>query len=103
MVTKRKILNFYLQPLIMFCLLSSMDEIYAQDEGLIGWWGFDEGQGSVVRDASDKGHHGTVKDAKWAPGKVNKALNFDNGGFVQIPDHPDLRLQKDFTIAAWIK
>lgn len=77
-------------------------DLHAQEEGLVGYWKFDEGNGSVVEDASGNGHDGLVQDARRVPGKVNLALNFENGGFVKIPDHQELRLHHDFTITAWI-
>ena len=77
-------------------------EVRPQEEGLVAYWKFDEGKGSLIYDASGNGHDGSVKDARWVPGKVNGALNFEKGGFVEVPDHPGLRLQKDFTITAWI-
>ena len=56
----------------------------------------------MIRDASGNGHDGLVKDAGWVLGKVNHALSFEKGGFVEIPDHQDLWLKDDFTITAWI-
>ena len=76
--------------------------VKAQEKGLVAYLKFDEGEGSVVCDASGNGHDGSVRDARWVPGKVKQALNFEQGGFVEVPDHPGLRLQKDFTITAWI-
>lgn len=77
-------------------------EAHAQEESLVAYWKFDEGKESLIHDASGNGHDGSVKDARWVPGKVNQALNFEKGGFVEIPDDPGLRLQEDFTITAWI-
>jgi hypothetical protein len=77
-------------------------EVCAQEESLVAYWKFDEGKESLIHDASGNGHDGSVKDASWVPGKENLALNFEKGGFVEIPDDPGLRLQKDFTITAWI-
>jgi len=75
-------------------------EVHAQEDGLVGHWRFDEGKGSVIHDVSGNGHDGLLKDAGWVPGKVNLALCFEKGGFVEIPDHQELRLEKDFTITA---
>jgi len=86
--------------LILPCLIHNA---LAQEDGLVGYWKFDEGMGFVTQDASGNGHDGNVKGAKWVLGKVNHALSFENGGFVEIPDHQELRLQKDFTITAWVR
>jgi len=82
--------------------LSLLQVMHAQEVGLVGYWNFDEGMGYAVHDASGNGHDGRIKNAKWVLGKVKQALSFENGGFVEIPDHQELRLQKDFTITAWI-
>jgi hypothetical protein len=79
--------------MVGFCL---QHDLHAQEEGLVAYWNFDEGKGSVIRDASGNGHDGLVKDAGWVSGKVNHALSFEKGGFVEIPDHQDLRLKDDF-------
>ena len=91
----------FLLSLVMLGLLHA-HEVHAQEEGLVGYWKFDEGMGSVVEDASGNGHDGLLKEARWVAGKVNQALSFEYGGVVEIPDHQELRLQKDFTITAWI-
>lgn len=50
--------------------------------GLVGYWGFEEGSGTVAHDASNYANNGTLNymttgtDA-WATGKVGGALNFD--------------------------
>ena len=80
-----------------------LDDVHAQEEGLVAYWKFDEGKGSMVRDASGNGHDGTVDGAMWIAGKQNQALSFQKGGLVEIPDHPELRLQNDLTITAWIR
>ena len=30
-------------------------------DGLVGWWKFDEGSGTVAYDSSGKGHHGNLE------------------------------------------
>ena len=39
--------------------------------GLIGYWNFDEGSGTVAHDTSGSGFTGTVVGATWAAGKIN--------------------------------
>ena len=38
---------------------------------------FDEGSGTVTKDASGHGNDGTVYGATWVDGKYGKALSFD--------------------------
>ena len=40
-------------------------EISGSEEGLIGYWRFNEGQGTVVHDSSPRQNHGTVEGATW--------------------------------------
>ncbi len=39
-----------------------------QERGLLGWWLFDEGTGSTVRDHSPHGNHGTLTGGHWVTG-----------------------------------
>ena len=46
--------------------------------GLVAAYGFDEGSGTTVADASGNGHTGTITAATWAAtGKYGKALQFN--------------------------
>ncbi len=48
------------------------------DPNLIGWWSFEEGQGTVALDRSGYGNHATlVGDPQWVPGYDGLALDFD--------------------------
>lgn len=85
----------------MFCLSDACAQ--SDQTGLLAWWKFDEGNGHVVRDASGNGHNGSVNNPDWVEGKINHALNFERGGFVEIPDHKELQLDRDFTITGWIQ
>ena len=51
------------------------------DPNLIGWWNFEEGEGTVAVDSSGYGHHGTlVGDPQWVPGYDGLALDLDGEG-----------------------
>ncbi|MBU6320943.1 hypothetical protein KGO04_00145 [Patescibacteria group bacterium] len=46
--------------------------------GLVGYWNFDEGSGTVAHDRSGQGNNGTLVNAPtWVKGKVNGALSFN--------------------------
>ncbi len=46
--------------------------------GLVGWWRFDDGAGTRVRDFSGNGNNGTVNgEMLWVPGKYNTAGQFN--------------------------
>ena len=47
-------------------------------EGLVGWWKFDETDGTVASDSSGNGNDGTLTNGStWTEGKFGGALNFD--------------------------
>jgi len=50
--------------------------------GLVGYWSFDEGSGSMAYDASGNENHGELKPSatnrpQWTTGKISGALQFD--------------------------
>ena len=50
----------------------------AAPPGLVAAYGFDEGSGATVTDASGSGNNGTITNATWAAsGKYGKALQFN--------------------------
>ncbi|MGI0493864.1 LamG-like jellyroll fold domain-containing protein [Alkalinema pantanalense CENA528] len=55
-----------------------------REAGLVGYWSFDEGTGTIARDRSPNGHNGTVNGAQWLA--TGAPLVFAN------PDAPDLNL-----------
>jgi hypothetical protein len=75
--------------------------------GLVGYWRFDEGGGSVANDSSGYRNDGTVyvynqSMANWTTGKFGNALQFDGiDDYVSVPSSASLNLQK-FTISAWV-
>ncbi len=40
-------------------------ELTGDEEGLLSYWKFDEGEGDVLHDSSPYGNHGTIVGAKW--------------------------------------
>jgi hypothetical protein len=45
-------------------------------QGLIGYWNFDEGTGTIAHDTSGSGYNGTVNGATWTVGKINGGVEF---------------------------
>ena len=73
------------------------------EEGPIAHYSFDEGSGSVVRDLSGHGHHGTIHGAKYAQLEQGFALEFDGeDDYVEIPDAESLRLTGAVTVECWV-
>jgi len=75
----------------------------AADDGLVAWWNFDAGAGSVAADSVGKINDAIKGNFKYVPGASGKCLRFD--GYTtrivreaeQVP-----RLVEAFTVEAWI-
>jgi hypothetical protein len=68
--------------------------------GLVGWWKFDDGQGTVARDSTGRGNHGRISGARRVRGKVGGALDFDGtSSHVEIPS---LGALMRATLAVWV-
>ena len=76
----------------------------AATAGLVAAYGFDEGSGTTVTDASGNGNTGTITNATWAAtGKYGKALQFNGtNALVTIPDAASLHLSTGMTLEAWV-
>jgi hypothetical protein len=102
-----RILSRYFSMLMSFIFLSLAFALVCDSEiehgAIVGVWLFDEGAGSVAKDASGNGHDGEISDAKWVPGKFGKALEFEGSGdsIVKVDHFDELNLE-NFTLAAWI-
>jgi hypothetical protein len=71
--------------------------------GLIGYWKFDEGTGSVAADSSGNGNNGSIFGATWEAGKINHALQFDGIDDYVGLSSLDVHSLTSVTVAAWIK
>jgi len=71
--------------------------------GLVGWWRFDEGSGTVASDSSGNGHNGTVVGATWVSGKYGDGLSF-SGSLSNYVSIPSVNIASGaFSIQAWVK
>ncbi len=71
----------------------------------VGWWKFDEAQGSTAADSFGQ-NNGIIHGATWTAGKIgNYALDFDGeDDYVNIDESGSLDISgNEITIAAWIK
>ena len=69
-------------------------------QGLIGYWNFDEGTGTIAHDTSGSGYNGTVNGAVWTTGKINGALSF-NGATSNVVT-PNIALGSTSSVSAWV-
>lgn len=77
-----------------------------KEDGLVGHWPMNEGEGSSVRDLSGNGLHGIIHRATWTKGRQGKeggALDFSpKGTWVEIPHDSKLDIRHDITLSAWV-
>ena len=73
--------------------------------GLVAAYGFDEGSGTQVQDASGSGNVGTLSGATWTTsGKFGNALSFDGiNDWVTVNDSSSLDLTNGMTLEAWVR
>jgi prepilin-type N-terminal cleavage/methylation domain-containing protein len=76
--------------------------------GLVGYWSFDEGTGTIAYDLSGYGNNGTLNNfnfneaSGWTTGKIGKALIFDGSDdYVSLNQQPFL--SNGFTFSVWVK
>jgi len=76
----------------------------AELAGLVGWWKFDETQGTTTKDSSGGHHDGTlVGNAKFGPGKHGGAIDLDGAGsFVRIADKTAFDFDGAATVCCWV-
>jgi MSHA biogenesis protein MshQ len=73
---------------------------------LVGYWAFNENQGAVARNSAISEYNGKINGAKWVPGKIGSALEFNGAGdFVEVKDTAENSpfALTSMSISAWIK
>jgi hypothetical protein len=73
-LTYQELLDYFHQPQVLG----------ATTNGLVGYWNFDEGSGTVANDSSGNENNGTlVNDPTWTTGKIGSgALSFNGSSYV---------------------
>jgi len=72
----------------------------APPSGIVAWWTADQTLADAVGSHDLSVGGGSVG---FTSGMVGYAFNITKGPFLETPDAPDLDLQDDFTIEAWIR
>ena len=72
-------------------------------EGLVGWWKFDEGSGTVAYDSSGNGNDGNLMGGpSWTSGKIGGALSFDGvNKYVDVGNSSMLNPSESMSITCW--
>jgi len=74
------------------------------NEGLVGYWSFNEGNGDTAYDYSGNGNHGIINGASWTTGISGGALEFDGvDDYVYVGDQDTLENTDQLTISLWSK
>ena len=69
---------------------------------IVAEWDFDEGSGSIAKDATGNGNIGTIIGGSYTTGMYNTALSFNgNSTYVNVPKNPALT-PASMTVGAWI-
>jgi hypothetical protein len=76
-----------------------------QAQGLVGYWPFDEGSGTIAKDYSGNGNDGTIYGgATWTTGKVGGALSFDGvDDYVRVNPSASLDITNNLSVIAIVK
>ncbi len=76
-----------------------------QPSGLVAAYGFNEGTGTTIGDASGKGNVGTAASTTWSTaGKFGNALSFNGtSSLVTIANSASLSLTTAVTLEAWVR
>ena len=87
-------------------LTSTSDAATVADEGVVGIWLFDEGNGEKINDSSGSANDGQLLlkgKSKWVDGKFGKALEFDGDqAFVEMAT-PTNTGREGHSISLWVK
>ncbi|WP_438010353.1 RICIN domain-containing protein [Sorangium sp. So ce321] len=71
-------------------------------QGMVAYWTFDEGEGTVVTDRSGNRHDGELTGGTWvADGRFGQALHFDEGEFMTVGEFP--KATSSWTVSAWVR
>ncbi|MDP1706788.1 MAG: LamG domain-containing protein [bacterium] len=83
----------------------TLNPVYTTN-GLIGYWKFDEGTGSIAVDSSNNGLSGALTNTPtWLDSrdcKIGSCLKFVDGEYVRISDNNLLDITDNLTITFWI-
>lgn len=73
------------------------------EQGLVGYWSMNEGQGGKVGDSSGNNNTGTITGATWTSGKKGKGLSFDGNDYINAGTSETLNTTGDFSASLWFK
>ncbi len=106
MNNKPRYFNRWPQVLLItlaYLLIGANSAVADLNEGLVGYWNFDEGSGEAAYDGSGHGNDGTVFGATWTTGISGAALHFNGvDDYVRIGPSAILEADSFLTISVWL-
>ena len=69
---------------------------------LVGWWKFDNNNGTVAIDSSGYDHDGIITNATWEAGRYGSALGFDGTAYVDVSPEAWASIETQVTVAFWV-
>ncbi len=85
-------------------LLASVGAVWGAEDGLVARYAFDEGGGTVAKDATGNGHDGAIKGATYVKSPRGFALSFDGvDDTADFGNKPTMNLAGDITLLIWVK
>jgi hypothetical protein len=107
-------MNVFRKSIHMVFLVVLLASVSAQaatvdlNTGVVAWWTFDEGTGTIAHDGSGNNNHATLMgNATWvtpgAPGKEGYAISLNGtSSFLRIEHSPSLDLTRAMTYEMWV-
>jgi hypothetical protein len=92
-----KMINVFTFALVLGVVLACMTQAE-----LVGWWRFDEGNGTTAYDSSGNGNDGTlIGGATWVAGRFGGGIELDGtSGYISVPDFE--LTTNSITFAIWL-
>jgi hypothetical protein len=97
---KHRLLSIpFLLVLLISCCPSALPQTCAPaPSGLVSWWAGDANENDVIGGNNPS----VVQAVTLVPGEVKNGFTFGTGGYIEIPQAPNLANQQ-FTWAAWVR
>ncbi|OQB42558.1 MAG: hypothetical protein BWY09_00430 [Candidatus Hydrogenedentes bacterium ADurb.Bin179] len=90
-------------PCLLLLMMAACATAAGPPAGLLVQYLFEDGTGDILHDHSAHGYHGSIQRAQWARRDSHACLRFNEGHYVDCGDRPELKLQNNGTIIAWIR
>lgn len=97
---------------LCLCVQMALESLLAEennenDNSLVAYWSFDEGEGNIAKNKTSNGHDAVFlkgHEPEWVDGFLGKALKFgkDAKACLEVKKSKNMNF-KTFTIEAWVK